>query len=707
MNVQNINSNNSYISYNGNAERKHKRNVKQDVAGLATDLIVSGASFTAFKQIQKFSSVAELFKKGLGKKTTGFALAASVLTGTVLNPILSYAMKPFAGAGDKEQKHSLLNKFALGALNGLVSPLLAASHVLLTLPALAGITTGARYLTEKNENKNLNEYLQIQKQNAGLHFLGTALGLGILTVNGKGAIKAWDLACKNAKENNIALKAFKNPYRQDLNMEEIIKRMGTSTMAKVKNKLVTVFLNLNDNTIVESNIFVTKWLQTLPDKKIDSLNEIEGFKITPEIKNLIKNLKGRCPRTYTPEEAQALVSKTYGKKYSITKSEPLGVGTIAETYLAKENKTGKEVVIKFLKKGITAEKIEADRKQAHELLAKSEISKNKEDFKFLNKYIDVMYEAWSKETNLSLEKEAAEIMTENAKRFNVVKPIEIKDNIYVMEKASGVRLNQLDVELKKRSIELSEEQIRKLLLNYNRVFIEQLISIPNKGQKIVQADPNSANIFIDIDHLEKPITFLDLGNVLRYDNLTATRNALGHLDFIFGNSRSLAKTNLEGAILPEGMSIDTAIEKLTKELDTHIFNNKTKIPPPNTINEFCSHVMRDMKIVPNADNANLIKAETTYFSNIFELRNKIQEGLVREIHKNHDFSDKLKTMLDEMKNTGDFKILVRAILSEIFNSVKKASFNTQKHAFKELREKIRYLNDNKEQALTTFYGLIN
>lgn len=318
-----------------------------------------------------------------------------------------------------------------------------------------------------------------------------------------------------------------------------------------------------------------------------------------------------------------------------------------------------------------------------------------------------MYAAWSKECDLSLEKEAAEIMASNAKRFNVVKPIEIKNNIYVMEKAKGVQLNKLDEELRRRGMKLTEEQIKKLLLNYNKVFIEQLISIPRSGQKIIQADPNSANIFIDLDNLDKPITFLDLGNVLRYENLTATRNALGHLDFIFGNSRGIAKTNLEGAILPEGLSRDDAIEKLVTELDTHIFNSKTQIPPPNTITDFCIDVMKNMKIIPNADNANLIKAETTYYSNIFELRHKIQDGLIEEIAGSSGFGDKLKIMLTEMKETGDFQNLVRCILSEIFNSVKNASFSTQKHAYDVLKEKINYLDNNKEKALTTFYSLIN
>ena len=449
-----------------------------------------------------------------------------------------------------------------------------------------------------------------------------------------------------------------------------------------------------------------------------------------ELRQAVKNLKGTCRPSYTPEEAQSIISKAYGKKYTIVREQPLGVGTVAETYLAKDNATGKEVVIKFLKKGMSKEKIENDRKQVLELLEKSDIRNNREEYSYYTKFINTMFDAWSKETNLSLEKDAAEVMAANAKKFNVVKPIEVKDNVYVMEKASGVQLNKLDEELKRRNMTLTQEQIKKLVMNYNEVFIEQLISIPRSGQKMVQADPNSANIFIDLDNLEKPITFLDLGNVLRYDNLTATRNGLGHLDYIFGNSRGIAKTNLEGAILPDGVSHSEAIDRVAAELDKHIFNNKTRIPTPNVINDFCSNVMRELKIIPNANNANLIKAETTYFANIFELRNKIQDGLTQEIKssspplpaslnrepyvaalsntkKQSDMGGQVKRMMQEMKETGDFQTLVRSIIREIYTSVKNASFSTQKHAYNELQEKIRYIESNKEQALTTFYGLLN
>lgn len=686
-------------------ELKRRYNARKETGELITDTAVSALSFSVYKNIDKFSSVAELFKKGLGQNTKGIALGASILTGLIAKPVLS-AIDGITSGKDKSHRPSVWKNFALGALNGLASPLLATSSLIVTIPALLGINTSARYLTSSND-KNINEYLQTQKDSLGTHLTATLPELAILGYKGKGVIKSWDLACRKAKENAKELKAFQNPIQKKFDLETLSDTLDTKTKIEYYFKLLPIFKNPSEDTIIDTNIFIAKYLQTVPDKEIDNFERIYKQKIPEKLKNAIKNLKGGCPRSYTQDEAQALISETYGKKYTIIRNEPLGVGTIAETYLARENKTGREVVIKLLKKGIRKEKIETDRLQAQELLEKSEYRKNKEEFTYYKKFIDVMYAAWSKECDLSLEKEAAEIMASNAKRFNVVKPIEIKNNIYVMEKAKGVQLNKLDEELKRRGMKLTEDQIKKLLLNYNKVFIEQLISIPRSGQKIIQADPNSANIFIDLDNLEKPITFLDLGNVLRYENLTATRNALGHLDFIFGNSRGIAKTNLEGAILPEGLSREDAIEKLVTELDTHIFNSKTQIPPPNTITDFCIDVMKNMKIIPNADNANLIKAETTYYSNIFELRHKIQDGLVEEIAGNSGFGDKLKLMLTEMKETGDFQNLVRCILSEIFNSVKNASLSTQKHAYDVLKEKLNYLENNKEKALTTFYSLIS
>jgi len=687
-------------------ELKRRYNARKESGELITDAITNVAAFSVFKSLDKFTPVVKLFKESTGKKYRAAAIIVSVATGALVKPLLSKFDELGSGHDARKKSSGFLVQAGRGAVNGLASPILATSKLILTVPALLGINTGTRYLTGKND-KTFREYFETQKDSLAIHVLTTVPTLAFIGNRGKGIMKSWEDACKKARQNNESLKAFKNPYQNKLDLEQISSMMDETTKQEYFDKLLPIFFNPSEDKIIDSNIFIAKWLQTVPDKKIDEITEINGIPIPENLKKVIKNLKGACPPSYTPSEAQAKITAVYGNKYTIIKDEPLGVGTIAETYLAKNNETGQEVVIKFLKKNISKEKIEADKQEAQTLLEKSTVIKNKEEYAYYKKIIDVLYEAWGRETDLSLEKDAAEIMAKNAQKFNVVKPIEIKDNIYVMEKAKGVQLNRLDEELQRRNMTLTEDQVKNLLMNYNKVFIEQLIAIPRDGQKIIQADPNSANIFIDLDNLEKPITFLDLGNVLRYDNLTATRNALGHLDYIFGNSRGIARTNLDGAILPEGVTKENAIERLAHELDTHIYNSKTKIPPPNTINEFCIQVMKGMRIIPNADNANLIKAETTYFSNIFELKNKIQAGLIQEISKDSDFGAKLKIMLKEMKETGDFQAIVRAIITEIFGSIKRASFPTQKHAYSELKERLQYIEENKESALTTFYSLLN
>ena len=700
MKVSGINSIKNNLHFGDNERSSNSQRSKN--VDITIDTISTAGAFFAYKNIDKFTPVTELFKKGFGNKTRAIAIGASVLTGAIINPTISFAYK----LARPNEKHNTLKDTLHGAINGLISPILGFSSLFWTVPTILGINSTTRYLTADN-HKNVKDFLHTQRDIIGSTIL---IGTPILTFigkKGKKSLNTWQIACEKAKENYHKLRAFNNPYERSFDIKNFSAVVDKKTQEELGQKLIPIFLNPSENKIIDTNIFIAKWLQTIPDNKIDNINEIYGAPISPKLKQIIKNLKGACPASYTSTEVQAIIAKTYGQKYSIIKNEPLGVGTMAETYLAKNNETKQEVVIKLLKKGISKEKIETDRIEALELLEKSPLKTKPEEMEYYKKYLNVMYDAWSQETILTLEKDAAELMAKNAKKYNVVKPIEIKDNIYVMEKAKGVQLNKLGEELKRRGIQLTDTQIKKLLLNYNEVFIEQLVAIPRDGKKIVQADPNSANIFVDIDNLEKPITFLDLGNVLNYSHTTATKNALGHLDYILGNSRGIAKTNLDGAILPEGLTREEALEKLTEKLNTHIFNNETLIPPPNTINEFCTNVMRELKIIPNADNANLIKAETTYAANIFELRHNLQENLHSELTHGGNFNSKLKAMLNEMKDSGDFKTLVQCIIKEIFTSVKNAKFRTQRLAYNELKEKISFIENNKEQALTTLYSLIN
>ena len=77
----------------------------------------------------------------------------------------------------------------------------------------------------------------------------------------------------------------------------------------------------------------------------------------------MNNYKSNCPSSRTVKEAQNHIKNTFGNKYTILGEKPLGVGTVAESYLAKDNNTGKEVVIKMTKKWVSPEKLQNDKQK--------------------------------------------------------------------------------------------------------------------------------------------------------------------------------------------------------------------------------------------------------------------------------------------------------------------------------------------------------
>lgn len=58
--------------------------------------------------------------------------------------------------------------------------------------------------------------------------------------------------------------------------------------------------------------------------------DVNGFK---DLQQIVKRIKSSCPTSRTIEEAQQILDREYGAQYKITKL--LGVGSIAESYLAK------------------------------------------------------------------------------------------------------------------------------------------------------------------------------------------------------------------------------------------------------------------------------------------------------------------------------------------------------------------------------------
>ena len=71
-------------------------------------------------------------------------------------------------------------------------------------------------------------------------------------------------------------------------------------------------------------------------------------------------LREKCPPTRTLQEAQKYITSNLDSGYQVSKL--LGVGTVEETYLAKDS-SGKDVCIKILKDGITKNKILNDKQK--------------------------------------------------------------------------------------------------------------------------------------------------------------------------------------------------------------------------------------------------------------------------------------------------------------------------------------------------------
>ncbi|MCQ2754920.1 MAG: AarF/UbiB family protein, partial [bacterium] len=256
------------------------------------------------------------------------------------------------------------------------------------------------------------------------------------------------------------------------------------------------------------------------------------------------------------EEAKKLIEKNFGEEYEI--KQLLGVGTVAETYLAK-GKDGKDVCIKILKDGITKEKIQADKVKFDKLIENSVEDIEKQ--KYLKRNLDDLYKGISEEINLENEKIAAENLVNYTSVAKVVKPIKVVNNMYVMEKADGISLESLinlntATEFKKAieknvpiktligdleeedairkmltkdgryvekeeaieilqkyidkvqsrtpqygDIKLSKNDIKALIEEYQQVLIEQFNKVDKKG-KVLHADIHPGNIFIDINALK-------------------------------------------------------------------------------------------------------------------------------------------------------------------------------------------------------------
>ena len=410
------------------------------------------------------------------------------------------------------------------------------------------------------------------------------------------------------------------------------------------------------------------------------------------INSFLNNYKSKCPSSRTVDEAQEVISKTFGDKYKIQGKEPIGVGTIAESYLAKYS-SGKEVVIKMTKKWATLEKLQNDKEKMLSVLKRMRSKMTKEEYNYQCTLVDDLYKAWSKEVDMQLEADAAELLGKHAKHYNTVAPIEVKNNIFIMEKANGVQFDKFVEYLNKNNKKLSMDELTELSVKYVQVFMEQLLSVPKTGNKVMHADPHVGNIFIDINNKEKPFTFIDTGNVMRFTPEEAIANVTSHLDYFIGNSQSIAKRLTKGAKLPEGMTEKQAVDILAKHLQETFFSGKYAAKgggdPFSTINNEALEFMKKNRVIINPQNSNLTKAEWTYILNLLSLGG---------IQKHVD----LNSVIDEEKS----KQLGIMLVNQVKESIINGAINNKKATFKEVYSRLKFIEENPEDFFTSLYSWV-
>lgn len=686
-----------------NKSIKNYKYGQRDASELVLDVLTGLAGFGIYSGSRKLTKfVSPFLEKDISKKVGKFSkpisIGLAVVSGMMLKPLLRFFDRIYLKRREKKDNKTFWKDTLTGALDGAMAPVSILKGAILGIPLVMAENSLQRYLfVKRDDKKSVNDFLDKQKDN--LILKGTAIGLA--------AYKARKLHLSLNDFDKAIAKAFENIKNltplEKTSMEKEFMELLKMTTPLLDSKLLT---NILGNTSIENkmkaleekNILIPKILQMIPENTLSKLgtNEMEfmGVKFNPkEIAEIITRFKSNCPQSRTVKEAQEYISKTYQNKYTIIKDEALGVGTIAETFLAKDNTTGKNVVIKMIKKGISPEKIEQDRTTFINLI-KSNPELGEKEIDYMTRKAHSLYDAWAKELDLAKEMEATQILGKNAKHYNTATPIEIKDNIYVMEKAPGIQFNQFIEQMHKENKTITAKDMFYLIKNYTQVFFEQLLSIPKKGMKVMHADPHPGNIFIDITNKEKPFTFIDTGNVLRYSPEEAIENTLNHVDYFIGNTRGIAKALLRNANLPQGMTQKEAQKIVEQGLKEQVYNGHKNLIGINlfqNVNEIGIKIMNENGIIPNQNNTNLLKAETTYWTNM---------TCLNDINKIIDKSAGINISQNEA--TEQLKIVFKEIQESLIN----AAINNKHYTSKQIKDRLNFISENKEQFYSTVLSFI-
>ncbi len=542
-----------------------------------------------------------------------------------------------------ERRKTNFKNFLSGTINGLMMPLISLGGVIGAPLYLIGNSLNRYFVAQKTDkNKSLKGYAD----NLSNDILATGLTTAALAV-------------PLVKKGNYT-KVFNE------NITKVSQKLADAKLKEPDVKNISAYKQLEDMLLDSPNVkTIINNDKISMDNKIKTLTQENLFAVKmKQISNdnspLSEALKEKCPPTRTLEQAQNYINQNLGEEYKVRKL--LGVGTVAETYLAK-SPDGREVCVKILKDGITKEKILQDKEKFIETV-KNITDKTADEKEYLLRNIDDLADGILKEVDLKNEMDAALELAKHTNVAHVVKPVKVKNNVYVMEKANGIslasflKMNSLYLEkeaaekLGKETAEAHIKEIEKrmqelrehmpdftdikfnkhdadfLLNEYQKVFIEQFHKI-NKNGKAIHADIHPGNIFIDPNVLRtrkgKLFTLIDTGNVINL-NAEQSLHALNLTNYVKqGNIKDIAEYVLDGAKLPSGMTQKEAVEKVSSELKKYFFDFDTKITTLNNekVLTLTDGIMQKFNIIPNSTQLNMYKSRVSATNSLDQLRASI------------------------------------------------------------------------------------
>ena len=545
----------------------------------------------------------------------------------------------------KAKRNANFRNGLTGAINGLTLPIVGLLGPL-GVPIYVVVNSLSRYFIgsrEDKNNKSINSYIDNISASKITNAI-TALLMAVPLVKKGQFIKIYE---KNAQK-----------VVEELKNAKLIENIGSKGVYADLEGII--FADERIKGILEQNIDEAEKIRLLSNENIFALK----FKqIANDDDSLTKALREKCPQTWSLEDAQKEVEKTFGaNKYKLKKC--VGAGTVAQTFVAKDEK-GNDVCIKLIHRGIDKEKIARDKDAFVKMINSS--SKSQKEKEFLIKNVENIANGVMAEVDLSNEMEAAKRLAKTVKMANVVKPIEVKNNIYVMERADGIsladfnefsigffrckrnlqnaknsygegseqvseyikELDRLTKEFKQKiGIDMDFEDLTKketldMLKQYQDVLSEQFSNVDVNG-KTIHGDIHPGNIFIDVRKLKegkKCFTLIDTGNTieqtgaqaLRFINLT---NYIKNADV-----DNITEFVLEGATLPDGMTMQKAKEMISKELNEIFFDKETKLPimTNDSLLRITDSIMEKLGIIPSSTQGNLLKAKKSSNNSLEEL----------------------------------------------------------------------------------------